>query len=80
MLCVILLVSYFAQLNLLSYCYGKTKQSYAYCNSIPTRRSELQQRQESLEKRICEFEKGKKSNSSQSKTPYADKEESTTNS
>ena len=40
-----------------------------------------QQRQESLEKRICELEdsleKGKTSNSSQRKTPKADKEEIT---
>ena len=72
--------------------HGKTKQSYTYwqCrNSIPTRRSELiskevqwQQRQQSLEKKICELEysleKTKKSNSSQSKTPNSDKKEITT--
>ena len=55
-------------------------------NSIPTRRSELtskevqwQQRQESFEKKISEdsLEKGKISNSSQRKTPNADKEKIT---
>ena len=38
----------------------------------------LASRQKSLEKRICELEKGKKSNSSQRKAPNADKEEITT--
>ena len=60
-------------------------------DAIPSqpRRSELiskevqwQQRQESLEKRICELgdslEKGQKSNSSQRKPPNADKEKKTT--
>ena len=51
-------------------------------NSQVSKEEQLQQRQESLEKRICELEnsleKGKKSNSSQRKTPNADKEEITT--